>query len=479
METLLSPATSQPRSGGLREMLAISAPMVVSCACDTVMTFTDRLFLARLGPHLMSAAMAGGLTCFMLTTFFVGLMGYTTALVAQYLGAGRKVMCAVATVQALILCLVAYPIIFACRPLAHLLFDHSGIGPEQLVPQKVYFDILLGGAWIGLVRTCLSGFFSGLGRTRVVMVSAMVSMVTNVAANYILIFGKMGFPALGIAGAAYGTIIGGVCGLAALAGAFFAPATRREFAVMRALRYDRAVMGRLLRFGYPAGVELFLNLLAFDALILAFHAEGVAAATATTIVFNWDMVSFVPLLGIHIGVTSLVGRYMGAQDPDTAHRAAMSGLRLAWGYASCTLLAFALGAEFLVGVFRPHGDAGMFAEAQPMAVFMLRLAALYVLADATSLVFSGALRGAGDTLWAMIISVGLHWALVAAVVVMLRLLHLPVVHAWVALCLLVLVFSALFYLRYRSGKWRNIQVVRSPDESQPLVTDGLHETPDL
>lgn len=479
MKPFSSRNPEQPRPGGVREMLAISAPMVVSCACDTVMTFTDRLFLARIGPELMSAAMAGGLTCFMLTTFFVGLMGYTTALVAQYLGAGRKVMCAVATVQALIVCVVAYPLILACRPLAHLLFDYSGIGPEQLGPQKIYFDILLNGAWISLVRTCLSGFFSGIGRTRVVMVSAMVAMIANVAANYVLIFGKLGFPALGIAGAAYGTIVGSLCGLAVMIAAFFAPRNRTEYAVTQALRFDRAVMGRLLRFGSPAGVELFLNLLAFDALILVFHACGVAAATAITIVFNWDMVSFVPLLGIHIGVTSLVGRYMGADDPDTAHRATMSGLRLAWGYGCCTLILFALGAEPLVGLFRPQGDPGAFADAQPLAVFMLRLAALYVLADATSLVFSGALRGAGDTLWAMIISVGLHWALVAAVVVMLRVFHLSVVHAWVALCLLVLVFSALFYLRYRSGQWRSIRVVRAPEDSQPLVTDGLHETPDL
>ena len=75
-------------------------------------------------------------------------------------------------------------------------------------------------------------------------------------------------------------------------------------------------MRKLLRFGYPA-VELFLNLLAFTSMILLFHSHGLATATAVTIVFNWDMVSFVPLLGIQIGVVSLVERYMGgAGRPD-------------------------------------------------------------------------------------------------------------------------------------------------------------------
>lgn len=71
-------------------MLAIALPMVVSQACDTIMIFTDRLFLAKLGPHLMSAAMGGGLTCFMMMSFFIGLTGYSTALVAQYFGAKKK-----------------------------------------------------------------------------------------------------------------------------------------------------------------------------------------------------------------------------------------------------------------------------------------------------------------------------------------------------------------------------------------------------
>ena len=81
----------------MRELLAIALPMVISQTCDTIMMFTDRLFLSRLGPEQMNASMAGGLTCFVMMTFFLGLTGYSTALVAQYLGAGRKDRCATAT----------------------------------------------------------------------------------------------------------------------------------------------------------------------------------------------------------------------------------------------------------------------------------------------------------------------------------------------------------------------------------------------
>ena len=179
-----------------------------------------------------------------------------------------------------------------------------------------------------------------------------------------------------------------------LLAAYLAPTNRREFGVALA-RYDGEVMRKLLRFGYPAGVELFLNLLAFTSMILLFHSHGLATATAVTIVFNWDMVSFVPLLGIQIGVVSLVGRYMGAGRPEIAERVTRSGLKMGWSYSSVILVLFVGFPNNWSRSFSPAARTPSFSEAAPLAAGMLRLAGLYVLADAMMVVFSGALRGAG------------------------------------------------------------------------------------
>lgn len=451
---------NSPPAGGLREMLAIALPMVVSQACETVLIFTDRLFLAQLGSITMSAAMAGGLTSFMLMTFFIGLTGYTTALVAQYLGAGRKQQCALVLSQASLLAVLATPLILAARPLAHRFFLLMEIPAEQLLQQQLYFDILLYGAPLVLLRASLSGFFSGIGQTRVVMLSALTTMVVNVCANYLLIFGHFGLPAMGIRGAAYGTLLSSLCGLLVLLVAYLRGSNRVAFGVAAALRYDREVMGKLLRYGSPAGAELFLNLLAFTATIMIFHGHGLVTAAAITIVFNWDMVSFVPLLGIQIGVVSLVGRYMGAGRPDIAERATRSGLKMAWVYSSLILLLFVSFPEQLVAVFQPQQADPIFAEAAPLAAGMLQLAALYVLADAMMVVFSGALRGAGDTFWAMCLSVGLHWLLVPVLLLVLKVLALPPQTAWLALVVFFMSFSGLFYWRYRGGHWKTLAVVR-------------------
>ncbi|MDD5654281.1 MAG: MATE family efflux transporter [Candidatus Omnitrophica bacterium] len=455
----------------MAEVLAISLPMVISHACDTVMVFTDRLFLARLDPELMNAALGGGLTAFMMISFFVGLVGFTTALVAQHLGAGRKKDCAVVLTQALIFSCCAYPLILLLRPAAYWLFGFVGVGAEQLGPQTLYLNILLYGSIISLARMALSGFFSGIARTRIVMAASVAAMFTNVGLDYVFIFGKFGFPAMGIRGAAYATILGGVVGLIILSTAYFSGRNRKEYSIENSFRFDKALAGKLLRYGTPTGFEMCLNIIAFNVMIMMFHSLGPATATAATVVFNWDFVSFVPLIGIEIGVTSLVGRYMGAGHPDKAHHSVMSGLKLGITYSVFIFILFIGFPGRLVDVFRPAVASAVFASAVPTAVFMVRLASVYVLVEVMLCVFIGALRGAGDTFWAMRTSVILHWLMVIVLALILRVLRLAPEIGWAAMVFFFLVFSAVVFMRYREGEWRKIRIVEPvvPPEMIPDI----------
>lgn len=434
-------------------------PLVMSQACETIMMFTDRLFLARLGPENMSAAMGGGLTCFMFTTFFIGLTGYSNALVAQYLGAGQLRKCPVVVAQALIISLLAYPVVLTGIPAGKWLFRVSGIAAEQLGPQTIYFRILMAGALFGMLRNSLATYFSGVGRTRIIMASAITSMIVNVFGNYVLIFGRLGIPALGIAGAAYGTIIGSVAGLVVVSFSYFGRKNRKRYAVLEGLHFDAAMMKKLVRFGYPSGLEFFLNISAFNLVVMLFHSYGLTVATAVTIAFNWDMLSFIPLIGVNIGVISLVGRYMGARNPEMAHRAAMSGLKLVCLYSFFIVLTFSIVPGFLVDVFSPaEGDAA-FALSRPLAVFMVRMVSIYVFADAIGIVFGGALRGAGDTFVTMCLSVGAHWLMVLVLLPLVRVFGVSPYVAWSVAVALICVIGFAFYARYRTGRWRRLDLI--------------------
>lgn len=459
----------------MRQTLAMALPIVLSQGCETAMVFTSRMFLSRLDPELMNAAMGGGLMAFMMISFVIGLIGYSTALVAQYLGAGRKGNCSLVVTQALLFCVCVYPLVLAARPLVYAVFEGMHLEPAQLAPQKLYFDIIVWGALLPLFRGCLASFFSGIGKTSIVLIASGVALAVNAGTNYVLIFGHCGMPALGIRGAALGALIGSASGLAVLLAAYLRHKTRIEFSIGQSFRFDRETARKLIRYGSPTGLEMFSGFMAFNAMVLIFHSCGAVVATAATIMLNWDMVSFVPLIGFEIAVTSMVGRFMGGRRPDSAHRAVVSGMRLGQLYSVVIIFLFLFLPTALVQVFRPQGTSSIFLESVPTAVLMLRLTTIYVVTNAAFVVFIGALRGAGDTFWAMSIAIGAHWMMVAVLAVALKGLRLPAAAGWAAIIGVFLLFFALVYRRYRQGKWRSLRVVESAPPSVPAATEPAAE----
>ncbi len=446
--------------GGMGELAVIALPMIVSQASDTVMLFVDRLFLSHLGKVHLAAAMSGGLTSFMVMSLFLGATGYVNALVAQHLGAGQRSKCSLAVSQALLLSLGCYPLMLGSLLGIRGFFGLFGHSPLQVELSTVYFSILICGGILMLGRGVLTGFFSGIGRTRVVMVANLAAMLVNVPCNYVLIFGKLGFPALGMAGAAFGTLIGSASGLLILAWAYWINPIRREAAGISLWSFDRSLFAMLLRYGTPAGMEFFLNIAAFNLAVQLMHSYGADVAAAVTIAFNWDLVAFVPMIGFNVATLSLVGRSLGGGDAVAAERATYSGLKLAYAYALILMTLFLTIPRSLVGIFAPPGSEE-YAHVVSLAVTLLRLAAIYTLSDATFLVFGGALRGAGDTAWAMRASVSIHWAMAVLVFAVVKVWHGGPVLAWLVFILAISTMGVSFGLRFRYGAWKQIRMVET------------------
>ncbi len=450
---------SKHPKGGIYEMLAIAFPMLVSMGCDAVMTFTDRIFLSRLSTDHMNASLGGGLFLTTLAIFFTGLIGYSTALVAQYLGSGQKHKSANTTFHAILMALASYPILLIMVPIAEVIFANMGLPEKQLYLQMDYLSILLWGSIFMLLRTAFSSFFSGIGKTKYVMIAAVSSMIANVGLNYVLIFGKFGMPKLGIKGAAIGTIIGSAIGVLILISVYFGKRVRESFETHRKLSFNWDILKKLLWFGFPQGIEHFLCLAAFTTLTFIFHSEGEVVATASTIMFNWDYVSFMPLIGVEIGVTSLVGKYIGAGDIKSATKSAMSGVKTGLIYSALIFVLYVFVPGILVNMFKPDGDLTVFNKAFPIAVNMLRVATIYVLADAILVAMVGALRGAGDTHWTMMAAVFVHWLAVALLYIAIKVLKLNAVMGWAAVVSCFLLFCIIFIIRFRQGKWKSMKVI--------------------
>ena len=183
----------------LRELLRLSLPMVVSQGSFAVMVFTDRLFMSFIDAPHIAAALGGGVAAFFCFSLFMGLITYGNALVAQYYGAGQFAKCSLVTTQGILLALGSTPVLLLMAYYGGAAFAVIGHDPAQVPLEQIYFTILMAGSVFTLLKACLACYFSGIGRTRVVMIADVLACALNVPLSWVLIFGKCGFPQLGIA----------------------------------------------------------------------------------------------------------------------------------------------------------------------------------------------------------------------------------------------------------------------------------------
>ncbi|MEM0952787.1 MAG: MATE family efflux transporter [Pseudomonadota bacterium] len=435
-----------------RELLDIALPMVVSQGSFAIMVFCDRMFLSFLGPEYIAAAMAGGVSAFFTCALFTGTLSYANALTAQYYGRGDHKKCPRVVTHGALLSVAALPVVVLAAVGVYWLFSKVGHAEYQLALERSYYRVLIAGAIFLLLKTVVGSYFAGIGRTRVVMIADVAGVALNIPLSYVLIFGKLGLPAMGITGAAWGTVISGAFSLGIFLLFFFGRQHRQQFAVSEAFQLDRGLTGRYLRLGIPSGFEMFMNVGTFNLFVLMFQSYGVAAGAAAAIVFNWDMMSFVPMVGLHIAVISLIGRYVGANDMSQTNAVILAGFKLACGYAGTLGLVFVVFRSPLVGLFA-QSDAD-FSEILELGSFMMVGLACYVLADATVLVAGGTLRGAGDTRWLMTVSIALHCLMVFAQYLIIMVYDLGPRTSWIAFVAMIILLALAFLGRLLGGVWR-------------------------
>jgi MATE family multidrug resistance protein len=197
---------------------------------------------------------------------------------------------------------------------------------------------------------------------------------------------------------------------------------------------------------------MFLNVAAFNLFLLMFQSYGIAEAASAAIVFNWDILSFVPMIGLNLGIISLVGRFVGARNMERVNEVMTAAFTLGLSYSAMLAVIYISWRYPLVEVFAP--PSGDFTAIRELSSFMMIGLSSYVMADAVILVSGGILRGAGDTRWLMVASVSLHWAMLVAQFFIIRVLKLSPDVSWIAFCVLVFSIALVYALRLRSPQWR-------------------------
>ena len=291
------------------------------------------------------------------------------------------------------------------------------------------------------------------------MVCDVAGILLNIPLCYVLVFGRFGVPSMGIEGAGIATVISTIFTLSLFASFYFSAGNRKAYSVDSSFRFDRGITRRYLRLGFPSGLEVFLNVAAFNMFLLMFQSYGIPEAASATIVFNWDILSFVPLLGLNIALMSLIGRAVGANDMQTANAITTSGYVLGLGYSLILATLYLVFRNSLVEMFIfQEQDAAAIRE---LARFMMVGLSCYVLCEGVLQVAAGVLRGAGDTRWAMYASVSLHWTMLVIQFFFIKVFDFGARASWVGFVIMIMTISLAFVLRLTSNRWRDPERLRT------------------
>ena len=204
-------------------------------------------------------------------------------------------------------------------------------------------------------------------------------------------------------------------------------------------------------------MELFLNVAAFNLFLLMFQSYGVTEGASAAIVFNWDILSFVPMIGLNIGMISMIGRFVGARDMAHTNEVITAGFFMGLVFSGSLAVIFILFRFPLVEVFAP--PQGDFSEIRQLATFMMIGLSSYTMADAVIQVCGGVLRGAGDTRWLMYVSVALHWLMLVAEYFIIRVFELGPRVAWIAFCVMIFAIAVVFLWRLVGNRWRDAEAL--------------------
>lgn len=436
-----------------RELAHLALPMVVSQGAWAVMVFTDRLFLSQIDAANIAAALGGGVAFFVSVALFSGVLAYANALVAQYYGSGQRHRCPQVVTQGVYMAIACIPLLLLVAWFMADLFSIMGHEPRQVVLESRYYHVLMAGSVFHLIKVCLASYFAGISRAKVVMVADLVGIVVNVPLTYALIFGVAGFPQLGITGAALGTVFSIVFTLGVYGLFYFHAEHREKFQVMHSFKWHGGVARRYLRLGFPSGIETLIGAATFNLFLLMFQSYGVAEGAAMAIVFNWDILSYVPIIGLSIAVMTMTGQFVGAGDLTRANQLMRAGFTMAMLYSGTLAVCFLVWKVELVNVFSTSDPE--FQQVLALGVQMMTGMASYLMADAVILIAGGILRGAGDTRWLMIASISLHVVMVVAQYYVIMVYKLSPMNSWWCFVAMIGSLAAVYFWRLLRGRWRD------------------------
>ena len=385
-------------------MLRVAIPVVLAELGWMAMGVVDTIMVGPLGPEAIAAAGVGTSLHMAFSIFGMGLLLGLDTLVSQAFGAKRIDECHRWLVHGVVLALaLAPPLMLICFGV-YAAIPALGFHPQVAPLLREYYSVIIWSSPFLLLYAAFRRYLQGMHLVQAVMFALVSANLVNAAANWALIFGHWGFPALGVAGAAWATLIARLYMSAVLLIAIILYDRWRVSDIPALVAHlQRASFNRLLRLGFPAASTVALEVGVFaSATALAGKLDPISAASHQ-IALNIAALAFMVPLGLASAGAVRVGHAVGAGDPRRAAAAGWTAILLGMLFMMVAATSFLLVPRTLIGLFTR--DESVLA----LGTSLLLVAAVFQLFDGLQGVTTGVLRGVADTRTPMMTNLAAHW----------------------------------------------------------------------
>ena len=393
----------------VRQTLALAGPLILAQLAHMSMSFVDTIMVGRLGSQELAGVALGSAVYFPVILISLGILMAVSPMVSHSYGAGDQIAIGRSVRQGLWLgTLLTIPTCLVIWNAGSLL---TWMGQEErtvLLAEEYLYAMIWGVAphlWFGALRY----FMEGLSRPRVVMMITSGAVILNVSANYVLMYGKLGFPALGLAGCGWASTLVFWSMFLVLVCVIGNSQALRSYGVFSRLgKPDRHSISEIFRIGWPIGVMLGFEVGLFSSTALLMGLFGTTVLAAHQIALQCAAYAFMVPLGLSMAVTVRVGQATGRRDLQGARRAGYVGMWLGASFMMISAICFWAFPMSIISLFLDV-ESGLNTEVVLKATVLLSIAAVFQIFDGLQVTAAGALRGLKDTRMPMLLAVISYW----------------------------------------------------------------------
>jgi len=393
----------------------LAAPVMLGMLGHTFVSFVDNIMVGQLGTAELAAVSLGNSFMFIAMSLGIGFSTAITPLIAEADSSNNFLKAKSTFKHGLFLCTVLgitlFLLLFFAKPLLYFMKQP----PEVVDLALPYLDLVAFSLIPLIVFQAFKQFSDGLSMTKYPMYATLIANIANVILNYILIFGKFGFPAMGIVGAAYGTLISRFVMLAYLW--LLLMKKEKSKAIVTNIKFfvlEKLMLKKIISLGAPSAMQMFFEVAIFTAAIWLSGLLGKNPQAANQIALNLSSMTFMVAMGLSVAAMIRVGNQKGLLNYKELRRIAFSIFLFAVILATGFAITFLILRFQLPKIYVDFDDAINFTdnmEVVSIASQLLLAAAIFQISDSIQVVVLGALRGLQDVKIPTIITFIAYWAI--------------------------------------------------------------------